>query len=88
MADHTAGYASFSLVPADRRILTVEYKINFLKPAKGDYLECESKVIKPGKKLLVAESDVFVVNGDKKVQVAKALLTMASVPEEKIPNTM
>ncbi|MGW8324020.1 MAG: PaaI family thioesterase, partial [Thermodesulfobacteriota bacterium] len=33
MADHTAGYASFSLVPPDRRILTVEYKINFLVPA-------------------------------------------------------
>ncbi len=42
MADHTAGYASFSLVPPDRRILTVEYKINFLSPASGDYLECRS----------------------------------------------
>ena len=39
MADHTAGCAAYSLVPPDRRILTVEYKINFLVPASGDYLE-------------------------------------------------
>ncbi len=30
MADHTAGYAAFSLVPEDHRILTIEFKINFL----------------------------------------------------------
>jgi len=85
MADHTAGYASFSLVPPDRRILTVEYKINFLSPASGDYLECRSRVIKSGKTLLVTESDVYAVKGDEEGLVAKALLTMAAVPQEKVP---
>jgi len=85
MADHTAGYASFSLVPPDRRILTVEYKINFLSPASGDYLECRSRVLKSGKTLLVTESDVYAVRGDKEALVAKALLTMAAVPQDKVP---
>jgi uncharacterized protein (TIGR00369 family) len=85
MADHTAGYASFSLVPQDRRILTVEYKINFLVPASGDYLECRSRVIKPGKTLLVTESEVYVVRGEKESLVAKAMLTMAAVPQDKVP---
>jgi len=30
LSDHTAGYASYTLIPKNRRILTVEYKINFL----------------------------------------------------------
>jgi len=85
MADHTAGYASFSLVPRDQRILTVEYKINFLSPASGDYLECRSQVIKPGKTLLVTESEVYAVRGENEDLVAKALLTMAAVPQEKVP---
>lgn len=85
MADHTAGYASYSLVPPDRRILTVEYKINFLVPASGDHLECRSRVIKPGTTLLVTESDVYAVRGDEEALVAKAMLTMAAVPRDKVP---
>lgn len=84
LADHTAGYASYSLVPPDRRILTVEYKINFLRPAKGKSLECRAQVLKPGKNLLAAESEVFARQGDHEVIVAKALLTMAAVPQEKV----
>lgn len=86
MADHTAGYASFTLTPPDRRILTVEYKINFLVPAKGEYLECRSRVIKPGKTLLVTESEVYAVRAGREVLTAKAMLTMAAVPKNKVPS--
>jgi acyl-coenzyme A thioesterase PaaI-like protein len=84
MADHTAGYASFSLVPPDQRILTVEYKINFLSPASGEYLECRSSVVKSGKTLLVTESEVYAIRGEEEDLVAKALLTMAAVSQEKV----
>ena len=84
MADHTAGYASYSLVPPDRRILSVEYKINFLAPGVGDYLECTAQVIKPGKRLLVVEADVVAVSNGEAKPVAKALLTMAAVPRERV----
>ena len=85
LSDHTAGYASYTLVPRNRRILTVEYKINFLAPARGECLECRSRVIKPGRSLLVAESEVYAVRGSEETLVAKALLTMAAVPVEKLP---
>lgn len=84
MADHTAGYASYSLIPKSRRILTVEYKINFITPAVGEFLECRAVVIKPGKSLLVAESEVYAVRDVEETLVAKALLTMAAVPVEKL----
>ena len=84
LADHTAGYATFTLVPANRRILTIEFKINYLKPAAGEFVECRARVIKPGKQILVAEAEIFSVTGKKEYMVAKALLTMASVPAEKV----
>ena len=39
MADHTAGYSAFTMVSEDYRILTIEFKINFLKPAYGNALK-------------------------------------------------
>jgi uncharacterized protein (TIGR00369 family) len=84
MADHTAGYASYSLVPENRRILTIEYKINYFQPASGEYLECRGHVTKPGKNILFTEAEVYSVNGNDKKLVAKAMHTMASVPAAKI----
>jgi uncharacterized protein (TIGR00369 family) len=84
MADHTAGYASYSLVPDTRRILTIEYKINYFQPADGEYLECYGHVTKPGNNVLFSEAEVYSVSGKKKTLVAKAMHTMASVPVAKV----
>ncbi|UCD86017.1 MAG: PaaI family thioesterase [Deltaproteobacteria bacterium] len=84
MADHTAGYASFTLIPEDKVILTVEYKINFLRPASGDFLECRAKVINQGKSILVCESEVYSIAEGNEDMVAKAMLTMASVSKERV----
>ena len=84
MADHTAGYASYTLIPEDRRILTMEYKINYLRPATGEILECKARVLKPGKQVLVTEAEIYSIAGKTKTLVAKAMHTMASVPSEKI----
>ncbi len=87
MADHTAGYASFTLVPKTKIILTGEYKINFLRPASGDFLECRAKVIHQGKNNLVCESEVYSITKGDQALVAKAMLTMASVPKGKVRKT-
>src|SRR5689334_4761283 len=39
IADSAGGYAGFTLFAPDSSVLTVEYKINLLAPAEGDYLE-------------------------------------------------
>lgn len=80
MADHTAGYAAFSVVPEKYRILTLEFKINFLRPAVGDLLICRAKVVKEGKNILVADSEVYSqLDGVEKL-AAKALVTLMAVP--------
>jgi uncharacterized protein (TIGR00369 family) len=84
MADHTAGYAAYSLVSEGQRILTVEYKINYLQPAKGTSLECKAWVRRQGKQVLITEAEVYSVDGTTRTMVAKAMHTMASVPDEKV----
>jgi len=84
LADHTAGYAAYTLIPEDRRILTVEFKINFLKPAKGEEVRCRSRVLSPGRTLLVAESEVYAVSAGTEKLVAKATVTLMAVPADKL----
>ena len=84
MADHTAGYAAFTLVPEGHRILTVEFKINYLRPAAGETLECRAWVVKPGKQILFVEAEVYSIAGTSRSLVAKSSYTMASVPAGKL----
>ncbi|MBM4351548.1 MAG: PaaI family thioesterase [Deltaproteobacteria bacterium] len=84
MADHTAGYAAFSLVPEDHRILTIEFKINFLQPAYGKTLICKSRILREGGQILVGESEVFDQRTDGSELVAKAMVTLRSIQQSKI----
>jgi uncharacterized protein (TIGR00369 family) len=80
MADHTAGAAAATLVGPSEVVVTVEYKVNFLKPALGDVLRCRAEVLRPGKTLSVVEAKVFAGN-DQKKPVAAVMLTLAVIPD-------
>jgi uncharacterized protein (TIGR00369 family) len=79
MADHTAGYAAFTLVSQNKRILTIEFKINYFKPAVGDTLLCRSRVVHPGRKIIVSESELFSRDTASEKLVAKAMVTLMAV---------
>lgn len=85
MADHTAGYSAFTVAAEHMQILTIEFKINFLKPASGIELICRSKVIREGKQIIISESEVFDINRDNQENlVAKAMVTLMAVPKSKL----
>ena len=84
MADHTAGYAAFTTVSEDFRILTIGFSINFLKPAYGNALRCRSHIITKGKQIIVAGSKIYDVREDHETHVAEALVTLMAVPAAKI----
>lgn len=84
MADHTAGYAGFTVAPEGYQILTIEFKVNFLRPAYGQKVTCESHVLKPGKSVIVAESSLFDHRAEQRVHTAKAMVTLMAVPREKL----
>ena len=84
MADHTAGYAAYTTVSEKFRILTIEFKINFFKPAVGQYIICRSKVVNNGKKIKVSESELFSLNEDQEKLIAKAMVTLIAVPSSNL----
>ena len=79
MADHTAGGAAASVVQKDQVVLSVEFKINLLRPAIGEALRCKANLLKAGRTLIVAESEVFARSGAQEKLVAKATVTLAVV---------
>ncbi len=80
LADHTAGYASFSTVSKDYRILTIEFKMNYLKPCTGDTVLCRARVLQNGKKIKVVEAEIFSSEKGTEKLVAKGIFTQMAVP--------
>ncbi len=81
MADHTAGAAAGTLVTESDMVLTIEFKINLLRPAKGERLRCRGQVIKSGKNITVVESKVHCLNEKEETFVSNTTVTLAIVPK-------
>lgn len=62
IADSAGGYSAFTLMPADASVLTVEYKLNMLAPARGECLLARGIVLRPGRSLTVVRADVWAVD--------------------------
>ena len=77
IADTACGYAAFSLMPAGGSLVTVEYKMNILKPGRGS-LVAHGKVIRPGRTLTVARAEVYADDGS---HVATMLQTLMALPD-------
>lgn len=82
IADTAAGYAAYTLMPAGSSVLTVEFKMNLLRPAAGEKLVARARVQKPGRNLSVVQSEVGAVSGGREKTVAIMLATMACLPRE------
>jgi uncharacterized protein (TIGR00369 family) len=79
IADSAAGYAALSLMPSDAGVLTTEFKINLLAPASGDRIIARGRVIKAGRTLTLAQSDVFAVKDGQEKLIAFLSATLMSV---------
>lgn len=76
IADSAAGYAAFSLMPAEASVLTVEYKLNLLRPGRGEAMIARGRVLKPGRTLTVVQADVFARSAGGEEQVVSSLQTL------------
>jgi len=75
LADNAAGYAAYSMMPENSTVLTTEFKVNLLAPARGDELIARAKVIKPGRTLVVVRADVYSCKNGRETHVATMLAT-------------
>ena len=62
IADSACGYAAYTLMPAGSNVLSVEFKVNLLRPAQGETFVARAEVIKAGRTLTVVRADVFAIN--------------------------
>ena len=80
--DSACGYASYTLMPKDSRVLTVEFKVNFLSPARGEHFRAEGWVAKSGKTISVCEGKFFAIQDEQEKLVAMMQATMICIQKE------
>ena len=79
IADSAAGYAALTLMPMDRGVLTTEFKINLLAPATGERIVARGKVVKAGRTLTLAQTDVFAESEGKERLIALLTATLMAI---------
>ena len=77
--DSACGYAAFSLMPEDAAVLTIEFKINLLAPAKGQRFRMEGRVLKPGRTITVCEGRAYALQDQKETLIANMNCTLMTV---------
>lgn len=76
VADSACGYAAYTLMPAGSEVLSVEFKVNLLRPAAGEVFVAEARVLKAGKTLTVTRGEVYGQTAGETKLVATMLATM------------
>ncbi|MDI9570689.1 MAG: PaaI family thioesterase [Pseudomonadota bacterium] len=79
IVDSACGYAAYSLMPAHSEVLTVEYKVNFLAPAKGEKIVGIGKVIRAGRSITVCSGEARAFQDGKGRLVAIMQATMMMI---------
>lgn len=79
IADSACGYAALSLMPPGAAVLSVEFKINMLAPAKGERVVAHGSVLRAGRNITVCRADVVAHAGDGTRLVATMIGTMMTV---------
>ena len=79
LGDSAAGYAALSVMPPEAEVLTTEMKIHLLAPARGTGLRAVGRVIKPGRRLVITQADVYALD-ESGTETHIALLTGTMFP--------
>jgi uncharacterized protein (TIGR00369 family) len=77
IVDSACGYAALTHMPPDREVLSVEFKINFLRPANTARIIATGTVLQSGKSLTICEGHVYDETETK--LLAKMTATMIAI---------
>ncbi len=84
--DTACGLASYTLMPAQADILTVEFKLNLLAPARGQTFRFVGNVVKPGRTLVVSEGRAFANDSGREKLIATMSATMMTMLRQNAAN--
>ena len=77
--DSACGYAALSVAPPGCEVLSVEFKVNLLAPAVGDWFVARARVKRAGKILTVASADAYAFRDDQEKLIATMLTTIINL---------
>src|SRR5260370_34491080 len=86
IADTACGYAAYSLMPASASLVTVEYQINILAPARGA-LVARGEVVKAGRTVTVARAEVYAQDGKHTATMQQTLMRLPHTADTPEPST-
>jgi len=77
--DSAAGYAALTLMPAGAAVLSIEFKVNLLEPARGTSIVARGRVVRAGRTINVCRADAVALDGGRETLVATLTGTMMCV---------
>ncbi|HXB23478.1 MAG TPA: PaaI family thioesterase [Gemmatimonadaceae bacterium] len=72
--DSACGYAALTLMPPDREVLSVEFKVNLMAPAQGATFQARGRVVRAGRTLTVCTGDLRVAGSESVVAMMQATM--------------
>jgi uncharacterized protein (TIGR00369 family) len=72
--DSACGYAALTLMPPDREVLSVEFKVNLMAPAQGAMFQARGRVVRAGRTLTVCTGDLRVAGSESVVAMMQATM--------------
>ena len=79
IVDSACGFAAYTLMRPESRVLSVEFKVNLLRPAAGDRFAATGRVIKAGRTLTVCTGEVTALAQSEEKLIAAMQATMMTV---------
>jgi uncharacterized protein (TIGR00369 family) len=79
LADLSCALAAYTLLAPGQRIVTVEMKLNFLRPVERGVVRCRGEVLKAGRTLTVSEGKLYAERDGQEVLIGAALATLAAL---------
>jgi uncharacterized protein (TIGR00369 family) len=81
IADSACGYAALTAAPEGKDVLSVEFKINLMKPANTNKIVATARVIQAGKTLTICEATVHDASGQKLIAKMTATMMIVDIHE-------
>ena len=79
MVDTACGYSALTLMPAGSEVLSIEFKVNFIAPARGEKLLARGRVVRSGRTITVCQGDVYAITAAGELHCATTIATMIRV---------
>jgi uncharacterized protein (TIGR00369 family) len=77
--DSACGYAAFTLMPAAAEVLSIEFKVNLLAPARGERIIARGRVVRAGRTITVSTADAFAVQDGAERHVSTMTATLMAI---------